>query len=280
MPRSSAPRSSAPRAAAVAAGLLAVLALVWVAWPAPAPTPEVPLPAPAQASRPGPSRAAVLPPPELPGFLVPAPEAEPPEDTGEAEAEADTGAEPVGDEDMPLFTVLRAHIYSVDGAPVAGGLLTSPDCGIWSWTDAQGVAEAVVMGMERCMVQGRRPDGLLWGRSEWLEIELVPDEIVDLDLYVPLERTGGLGVMIRAHEEGMIVEQVWPGTPAAEMGLASGDIITEVDGLPTAALTVDEFVEVMTGPEGSEVAFAIAYAGDTGWTEEPLVLTRARIEER
>jgi carboxyl-terminal processing protease len=95
---------------------------------------------------------------------------------------------------------------------------------------------------------------------------------------IPIERTGGLGVMILEHELGIEVQRVWPGTPAAEMGLEAGDIITEVDGLPSSALTMDEFIQVMTGPVGTDVDFALAYEEDTGMTEEVITLTRAWLE--
>jgi len=56
-------------------------------------------------------------------------------------------------------------------------------------------------------------------------------------------------------------------------------VITEVDGLPTETLTVEEFIEVMTGPAGSEVEFLVGWQGDSGWQEEPLLLLRGLLEE-
>ena len=70
------------------------------------------------------------------------------------------------------------------------------------------------------------------------------------------------------------MDRVLPGTPAARMGLAEGDLIVEVDGLPTSALELDEFIEIMTGPAGTEVEFVIETELDTGFLEEKLVLTR------
>ena len=84
--------------------------------------------------------------------------------------------------------------------------------------------------------------------------------------------------MISTHDLGIEVQRVWPGTPAAEMGLQSGDIITAVDGLPSVTLTMDEFIEVMTGPVGTEVEFALAYDADTGLVEEAITLTRGWLE--
>jgi len=116
-------------------------------------------------------------------------------------------------------------------------------------------------------------------RSEVVGVDVRPMAEVEVELVVPRERTGGLGVAITAHPDGIQAMKVYPGTPAWEMGLETGDVIVEVDGLPTAALTLDEFIEVMTGPEGTDVAFVLGWETDTGWGEEDLVLTRAYLDE-
>ena len=207
-----------------------------------------------------------------------------PEDTGEpfedaplAQAElVDTGD--TGDTGhLVAPPMVTAWLVDTEGHPVEAGMIVSPECDIWVW--ASGSYPTTFTTTEGlCAFQGRRRDGLLWGRSEWIDLELVSGEEYELELVVPIERTGGLGVMILEHEFGIEVQQVWPGTPAAEMGLAAGDIITAVDGLPSATLTMDEFIQVMTGPVGTEVDFALAYEEDTGMTEEVITLTRAWLE--
>ncbi len=186
------------------------------------------------------------------------------EDTG------DTGTLP-----DPIVT-----IYLVDsaGQPIDDGMIVGLECGVWRWIGPDGVASfSVQPGV--CAFQGRRRDGLLWGRSEWLEEDLAPGDEVEIELVVPIERTGGLGVAIREHELGIEVQKVWPGTPAWEMGLEAGDIIVEVDGLPALALGMDDFIEVMTGPVGTTVDFAVAWEVDTGLSEEDMTLTRAWLSD-
>jgi len=191
-------------------------------------------------------------------------------DTGDTADTADTG-------DTLAPPIITAMLIDAEGNPVDAGMIVSPECDIWVW--ARGPYPTTFTATEGlCAFQGRRRDGLLWGRSEWLDLELVSGERYELELVVPIERTGGLGVMILEHEFGIEVQRVWPGTPAAEMGLAAGDIITAVDGLPSATLTMDEFIQVMTGPVGTEVDFALAYEEDTGFTEEEITLTRAWLE--
>lgn len=254
-----------------------LLAAAWWIF-APAPKDSAPATALAQASPAGRPAAAAVPRRHASW------EQEADEDTGEPSEDAplampaltDTGD--TADTGEPLAPpTITARLVDADGNPVDTGMIVSPECDIWAW--AGGPYPTTIIASEGlCAFQGRRRDGLLWGRSEWIELELVSGQTYTLELVVPMERTGGLGVMILEHEFGIEVQRVWPGTPAAEMGLAAGDIITEVDGLPSATLTMDEFIQVMTGPVGTEVDFALAYEEDTGFTEEVITLTRAWLE--
>ena len=206
------------------------------------------------------------------------------------EADEDTGASPLAmpePVEAPLDTgdtgealsppLVTVWLVDTNGDPVDVGMVVSPECDIWVWVG--GSEPTTFIGPEGlCGFQGRRRDGLLWGRSEWVDLDLAPGDEVELEMVIPIERTGGLGVMIAEHEFGIEVQRVWPGTPAAEMGLEAGDIITEVDGLPSSALTMDEFIQVMTGPVGTDVDFALAYEADTGFVEEDVTLTRAWLE--
>ena len=124
-------------------------------------------------------------------------------------------------------------------------------------------------------IQAMRMDGLLYARSEPLLLEFREGRDLDAVLALPAERTGGLGVQIAMHADGISVEKVWPGTPADEMGLVEGDIIVAVDGQPTGEMELQEFISGMTGPVGSEVDFVLA-GGDTG--ELPMRLTRALLD--
>jgi hypothetical protein len=238
--------------------------------------PEPAVSAVADASAAQPSQQVTAP----PRSRSPRPSAESvsPEDTGAPLARAlPPATEDTGDTGEalppPLVTVT---LVDTNGAPVEFGMVTSPECNIWLWAGEEPTTFVAPEGL--CAFQGRRKDGLLWGRSEWVDLELLAGDEVSLELVIPIERTGGLGVMILEHEFGIEVQQVWPGTPAAEMGLEAGDIITEVDGLPSSALTMDEFIQVMTGPVGTDVSFALAYEEDTGITEEEITLTRAWLE--
>jgi carboxyl-terminal processing protease len=83
---------------------------------------------------------------------------------------------------------------------------------------------------------------------------------------------GGLGIEV-TQEEGFIkVVSPMDGTPAAEAGIESGDFITQVDGESLMGLTLDQAVEKMRGPVGSELTITIVREGTT----EPFDVTLTR----
>ncbi|MGZ3215382.1 S41 family peptidase [Paracoccus sp. T5] len=83
---------------------------------------------------------------------------------------------------------------------------------------------------------------------------------------------GGLGIEV-SQEEGMVkVVSPIDGTPAAEAGVQTGDFITHVNGESLLGLTLDQAVDMMRGPVGSEITITILREGET----EPFDLTMAR----
>lgn len=76
---------------------------------------------------------------------------------------------------------------------------------------------------------------------------------------------GGLGIEV-TQEEGFIkVIAPMDGTPAAKAGILAGDYITHVDGESVSGLLLDEAVEKMRGPIGSEIIITVVREG----TPEP-----------
>jgi PDZ domain len=129
-----------------------------------------------------------------------------------------------------------------------------------------------------CAVRARITDGLLTRFGEWSELDL-RDVPTSIELVISPQRQGGLGIQIERVEEGIAVGMVYPGTPAARLGLQPGDVIVEVDGMPTSALALQDFVEIATGPEGSRVELVVEHPGDTGSTEKVLEAVRAYMDE-
>ena len=76
---------------------------------------------------------------------------------------------------------------------------------------------------------------------------------------------GGLGIEV-TQEEGFIkVISPMDGTPAAKAGIQSGDFITHVNGESVLGLLLDDAVEKMRGPIGSEIIITVVREG----TPEP-----------
>lgn len=96
---------------------------------------------------------------------------------------------------------------------------------------------------------------------------------------------GGLGIEV-SMEDGLVkVVSPIDDTPAAEAGIRSGDFITHVDGESLMGLGLDEAVDKMRGPVGSEITVTILRQGekepfDVTMTRDTIKLTvvRTRIE--
>ncbi|RME16602.1 MAG: S41 family peptidase [Alphaproteobacteria bacterium] len=83
---------------------------------------------------------------------------------------------------------------------------------------------------------------------------------------------GGIGIEV-SQEEGFVkVISPIDGTPAAEAGIQAGDYITHVNGESLLGLTLDEAVDIMRGPVGSEVVLTIVRKG----VEEPFDISIIR----
>jgi carboxyl-terminal processing protease len=93
---------------------------------------------------------------------------------------------------------------------------------------------------------------------------LPPDDFKDMRVQTSGE-FGGLGIEV-TQEEGFIkVVSPIDGTPAFNAGILAGDFITHVDGESVLGLTLDQAVELMRGPVGSEIIVTVARKG----TDEP-----------
>ena len=93
---------------------------------------------------------------------------------------------------------------------------------------------------------------------------LSPDDAADMRLQTRGE-FGGLGIEVTQEEGWVKVVSPMDGTPADAAGMQSGDFITAVDGQSTLGLTLDEAVELMRGPVGSEIIITVVREG----TPEP-----------
>ena len=129
-----------------------------------------------------------------------------------------------------------------------------------------------------CDVFAQRRDGLFFASSEVITLEIEAGSEHELELWLPDYRQGGVGMGIVEHDEGVLIERVLDGGAAAEAGLQPGDVVLEVDGVPAAALTLEEFVQVTTGEAGTDVELIIS-RGEGSDREESIYLLDRRVME-
>lgn len=85
----------------------------------------------------------------------------------------------------------------------------------------------------------------------------------------------GIGAVLSAKEDALIIGQVIQGGGAAEAGLAAGDAIVAIDGKTVTELGFDDAVQRIRGPVGSRVTLAVRKTGGGEITE--VMVTRRRI---
>ena len=73
---------------------------------------------------------------------------------------------------------------------------------------------------------------------------------------------GGLGIEVTQEEGFVKVVSPIDGTPADDAGIEAGDFITHVDGESVLGLNLDEAVEMMRGPVGSEIIITVVREGE------------------
>ena len=144
------------------------------------------------------------------------------------------------------------------------------------YTDAYGrVTQRLDPG--ELFVSAERADGMLVTRSDTVEIDASEGGSWSAELVIASEPRAGLGVSIAPAADGVRIVAVHADTPAEAAGLQSGDVVTAVEGIPAAGMPLPDFVERMTGPEGSKVLFDVLRVDGS---EERLQIERQFLESR
>jgi carboxyl-terminal processing protease len=82
----------------------------------------------------------------------------------------------------------------------------------------------------------------------------------------------GLGILVTKRNDQVTVITPIEGTPAARLGIRAGDVITEIEGVSTSDLTLDDVVKRLKGPKGTNVHIKIMRVG----MKEPIPMTIVR----
>jgi len=86
----------------------------------------------------------------------------------------------------------------------------------------------------------------------------------------------GVGIEVSMEDDQVVVVAPFDGSPAAQAGIRSGDVIVTIDGIPVNTTTLADTIGRMRGKEGTLVKIGIARDG----VAEPLLFTlkRSRVE--
>src|SRR6056297_3147885 len=113
---------------------------------------------------------------------------------------------------------------------------------------------------------------------------LSPDDAKNMQVQTRGE-FGGLGIEVTQEDGFVKVVSPMDGTPADQAGVEAGDFITHVDGESLLGLTLNEAVDMMRGPVGSEIVITLVREGtpepfDVSIIRDTITLTavRARTE--
>ncbi|MEE4278602.1 MAG: S41 family peptidase [Halieaceae bacterium] len=102
-------------------------------------------------------------------------------------------------------------------------------------------------------------------------VYLTRDAFADLQTSTSGEFSG-LGLEVNMENGFLRVIAPIDGSPAAEAGMQPGDVILKLDNVPVKGQTLNEAVEQMRGPKGSEIVLTIGRTGEP----EPFDLTLVR----
>ncbi len=75
------------------------------------------------------------------------------------------------------------------------------------------------------------------------------------------EQMVGIGVELKTHESGALINDVLENSPALEGGLKGGDVITGIDGKSVAGQSLGQIADQIGGPTGTSVTLQIEREG-------------------
>lgn len=103
----------------------------------------------------------------------------------------------------------------------------------------------------------------------------IPESDMDDFKFQTTGEYGGIGSLITRSGDHVIISNPYDGFPAAKAGIRAGDLILEVDGIPTQKLALESVSEKLKGKPGTELTLVVERYGE----EKPLefVLVREKI---
>jgi len=87
----------------------------------------------------------------------------------------------------------------------------------------------------------------------------------------------GLGLEVGMEDGYVTIISPIDGSPAAEAGLRSGDVILKLGSVPVKGMTLNEAIEIMRGPKGSKIELSIGRPGEAQPFEVTLVRNTIKV---
>jgi carboxyl-terminal processing protease len=153
----------------------------------------------------------------------------------------------VGDRELPRF-----DLSGDDGSELVDDAFEKISASAVEAPSEEDLARGAIKGMVGVLRKTNDPYALFYSPRSFEEFqELTTGSF------------SGIGVWLKQKEGDFEIISVLPSSPALEAGLERGDVIRSVDGESVEAMTVDEAVARIKGPEGTEVEIGVERSGET-----------------
>lgn len=175
---------------------------------------------------------------------------------------------------------VEGSVFEADGRPAAEAtvFVTGMDGALTAAAvDATG-GFRVAVPPGQVKLHAARWDGPVKVESRLDRVHLEPGDTAAVDLELPADFGGEPGIVASMEADGFRVKWVLPHSPARQLGLANGDLVLAIDGQPTTGMSEQSFDAAMVGPEGSEVALLVQFAGPEGGFEEEVSVRRSALD--
>lgn len=187
---------------------------------------------------------------------------------------------------LAVVTALFAGIYigAYPETPVVGGLkeIVAPDK---ATIPTDQVQELIEDDFIRAIPEDKLTDGSIDGMVKKLNDPYShyfnPEENKEFAQAIT-GRYSGVGMAVNQDERGLVISLTYPGSPARQAGIKTGDVITKVNGKSIKGESADVAVAKIKGPEGTKVKLTYATptkkGGEKLGEEKTVEVTRKAIE--
>ena len=105
----------------------------------------------------------------------------------------------------------------------------------------------------------------------------IPESDMDDFQFQTTGEYGGIGSLIRRSGKQVMIAEPYEGFPAAKAGVWAGDIILEVDGVPTKEMEIEKVSDKLKGKPGTELKLVIKRYGEEKNLEIPMIREKISI---